>query len=195
MTDDLFKARHQCSSVIPVLLSALLNAASGGAPFATDSCPDLRLTACSTKLGEKCASDSPVESIVWDPSARAYIIRGAVLGWMLNNPGVSDVNDKNYRIAISQDPSMPSGPVDRSYCEQGSSEQAICTAEGEVIYTQLYNDYCNGGAYPHRFKLVKDSVGNTPAVRIYFAGPDGRFSLEPGYLLVSGDNLRKLVRK
>jgi hypothetical protein len=186
----------QWSLVTPfVFLFSFLNAVSGETPFVTDFCPDLSLTACSTKLGEKCAPDSPVESISWDPSAKAYIIKGDVLGWMLNRPGVTEVNDKNYQIAISQDASKPSKPVDRSYCEQSFSEMAICTAKGEVIYTQLYNDYCNGGAYPHKFKLVRDSVGNVAAVRLYIAGPRGDFPLEPGYLLVSGDNLRKFLKK
>jgi|GEM_PF-2784948 len=176
-------------------LFLFLNAASAETPFVTDYCPDLTLTACSTKLGEKCAPGSPVESISWDPSAKAYKIKGDVLGWMLNSPGVTDDNDKNYQIAISKDPSEPSEPVDRGYCEQSFSELAICTAKGEVIYTQLYEDYCNGGSYPHKFKLVKDSVGSAAAVRLYVAGPDGDFPLEPGYLLVSGDNLRKFIRK
>jgi len=178
-----------------IFLFSFPTAASGETPFVTDFCPDLSVTACSTKLGEKCAPDSPVESISWDASAKVYKVKGDVLGWMLNSPGVTKVNDENYQIAISQDPSKPSEPVDRSYCEQNFSELAICTAKGEVIYIQLYDDYCNGGAYPHKFKLVKDRVGNAAAVRLYIAGPSGDFPLEPGYLLVSGDNLRKLIRK
>jgi hypothetical protein len=187
---------HQWSLLTAlIVLFFFLNAASGETPFVTDFCPVLSLTACSTKLGEKCTSDSPVESISWDPSAKAYTIKGEVLGWMLNSPGISEPHENNYQIVISQDPSKPSEPVDRSYCERSFSELAICTPKAEVVYTQLYNDYCSGGAYQHKFKLVKDSVGNATAVRIYIAGPNGDFPLEPGYLLVSGDNLRKFIRK
>lgn len=133
------------------------------------------------------------ESVTWDAAQKAYIIKGPVLAYMLNDPGVdqipssSTIAQTTFRISIRQD---PSDPVER-FCEENFQESAQCSVHGDIVYTQTYTG-CDLQTMQHVTKLTPDNAGSLQLLDVSFSDVQGNFG-NPLYLS-AGSDLRLRIR-
>jgi hypothetical protein len=154
---------------------------------ATELCRNVHFVAYSTLIpgGEKFK-----ESFSWDDRAKTYLVRGPLLGMILNYPGVSMIPSEVsvppglFRIAVR---AKLSRPINR-FCEDGFQERADCDAHGDIIYTQIYTD-CDLQTLRHVVMLTPDQAGTVPLLAVRVQDVRGVYS-NP-YYLWGGSDLRE----
>lgn len=133
------------------------------------------------------------ESVRWDDSSKSYLVRGPILGAMLNDPGVSRIPDDAsapqtlFRIAIRTDYSKP---IDR-FCEYNFQEMANCDSHGDITYTQIFTD-CDLQTLRHVVMITPDQALSVQLIDIRFEDVTGAFSNPLD--LSEGTDLRLRVR-
>jgi hypothetical protein len=117
------------------------------------------------------------ESVTWDDHSNSYLVRGPILGTMLNDPGVSTIPSDAatpqtlFRMAIRTDYSKP---IDR-FCEYNFQEMADCDAHGDIIYTQIFTD-CDLQTLRHVVMITPDQALSVQLLDIRFQDVTGVFS-------------------
>ncbi|HTW73322.1 MAG TPA: hypothetical protein VMD56_00180 [Steroidobacteraceae bacterium] len=116
------------------------------------------------------------ESVTWDDRSNSYVVRGPILGAMLNDPGVSTIPSDAaapqtlFRIAIRAD---YSNPIER-FCEYNFQEMADCDAHGDITYTQIFTD-CDLQTLRHVVMITPDQAGSVQLIDIRFQDVTGAF--------------------
>lgn len=154
---------------------------------ATELCRGVRFAAYSTL-----SPDGPhfEESVSWDDRSKSYLIRGPILGMILDYPGLSMIPMGDsapqylFRIAIRAELSPP---INR-FCEYGFQERGDCDAHGDIIYTQIYTD-CELQTLRHVVMLTPDQAGTVPLLAVRRQDVRGVYSNHPVYLW-GGSDLR-----
>jgi hypothetical protein len=167
---------------------------AGGELTAADAnaaqyCPDLHFVAYSTL---ETGGQRYEESISWDSVEKAYVIKGPVLAYLLDDPGVDSIPSglipqTAFRIAIRV---QLSRPVDR-FCQENFREAAQCDVHGQITYTQIYTD-CEQQTLKHITTIVPDSAGSLPLLDLSYADVQGNFSAP--LVLAAGSDLRLRIR-
>lgn len=117
------------------------------------------------------------ESVTWDDHSKSYLIRGPILGAMLNFPGVSSIPSDAvtpqtlFRIAVRAD---YSDPIER-FCEYNFQEKADCDSQGDITYTQTFTD-CDLQTLQHVVMITPDQAGSVALIDIRFQDVRGVFS-------------------
>lgn len=141
---------------------------------AAQSCRDVHFVAYSTV---EPGGQRVEESVTWDDRSKSYLVRGPILGAMLNDPGLSSIPTDAvalhalFRIAIRADYSKP---LDR-FCEYNFQEKADCDAHGNITYTQIFTD-CDLQTLQHVVMITPDHAGSVALLDIRFQDVRGVFS-------------------
>lgn len=163
---------------------------AAAAATAGDPSPDNAPTAADVQAAQLCknvhfvaystlepSGQKVEESVTWDDRTKSYLVRGPILGMMLNDPGVSTLpNDATtpttlFHIAIRTDYSKP---IDR-FCEYNFQEMADCDAHGDITYTQIYTG-CDLQTLQHVVRITPDQAGTLPLLDVTFQDVQGGFS-------------------
>ncbi len=180
-----------CAAHAPAWGASPSAAARGAAAGTANPSPDSPPTAADLQSAQLCrrnvhfmaystlepGGQRVQESVTWDDRSNSYVVRGPILGTMLNDPGVSMIPSNAatpqtlFRIAIRSD---YSNPIDR-FCEYNFQEMADCDAHGDITYTQLFTD-CDLQTLRHVVMITPDQAGSVQLIDIRFQDVTGAFS-------------------